>query len=165
MKRSIKNGLTIGRNCYVGRNVFFDPDFSWLITIGNDCTLTDNVKILAHDASIKKYTGYTKIGAVSIGNRCFVGMGATILPCVHIGNNAIIGAGSVVVHDVPSNSVAGGNPAKIIDRTENLVSKHLTQLRNRPKYLSKGWTLDGGITSANKKVMHKAVEYEIGYIE
>jgi len=45
-----------------------------------------------------------------------IGAGAVILPGVVIGENALVGAGSVVVEDVPPNSVAAGNPAKIIKK-------------------------------------------------
>lgn len=51
------------------------------------------MQILAHDASTKRYLGYTKIGRVLIGNNVFVGAGTIILPSVAIGNNVIIGAG------------------------------------------------------------------------
>ena len=55
--------------------------------------MAPHVQILAHDASTKRYLGYTKIGRVLIGNNVFVGAGTIILPSVAIGNNVIIGAG------------------------------------------------------------------------
>ena len=48
----------------------------------------------------------------------WIGAGAIILPGVTVGENAVIGAGSVVTHDVPANTVAAGNPAKIIRKIE-----------------------------------------------
>jgi len=45
-------------------------------------------------------------------------MGAIILPNVEIGNNCIIGAGAVVMDSIPDNSVAVGNPAKVIFKTD-----------------------------------------------
>lgn len=51
---------------------------------------------------------------VTIGNNCWIGGSVTILPGVTIGDNVTIGAGCVVVKDKPSNSVAMGNPAKVI---------------------------------------------------
>jgi acetyltransferase-like isoleucine patch superfamily enzyme len=55
-------------------------------------------------------------GEVKIGNNVWIGDKATILGGVTIGDNVIIGANSVVTHDVPSNCVAAGNPAKIIKK-------------------------------------------------
>lgn len=46
------------------------------------------------------------------------------MPGVNIGNNVIIGAGSVVSQNIPSNSVAAGNPAKIICSYSDFVAKH-----------------------------------------
>ena len=53
---------------------------------------------------------------VTIGDNCWIGGGATILPGVSIGSGCTIGAGSVVVHDIPDNSVAVGNPAKVVKK-------------------------------------------------
>ncbi len=50
----------------------------------------------------------------TIGDNCWIGGGATILPGVTIGNNVTIGAGSVVTRDIPDNTVAVGNPARVI---------------------------------------------------
>ena len=76
-------------------------------------TLT-GVQILAHDVSTKRNLGYTKIGKVSIGNDVFIGRGTIILPNVRIGNNVVIGAGSIVTSDIPDNSIAVGNPCRVI---------------------------------------------------
>ncbi|HEM3678014.1 TPA: hypothetical protein U1C83_001176 [Streptococcus suis] len=53
-------------------------------------------------------------GAVTIEDNVFIGMNTTILKGVHIGKNVIIGAGSLVNRDIPDNSVAAGNPCKVI---------------------------------------------------
>ena len=55
---------------------------------------------------------------VTIGNDVWIGGNVTILPGVTIGDNCTIGAGSVVTHDIPANSIAAGNPAKIIRTIE-----------------------------------------------
>lgn len=49
-----------------------------------------------------------------IGDNVYIAANATVVGDVHIGNNVIIGAGSVVVKDIPDNSVAVGNPARVI---------------------------------------------------
>ena len=49
-----------------------------------------------------------------IGNNVLIGNGSIILKGVKIGDNVVIGAGSIVTNDIPSNSLAFGNPAKVI---------------------------------------------------
>ena len=51
---------------------------------------------------------------VTIGDGCWIGGGVIILPGVSIGNGSVIGAGSVVTKDIPENSVAVGNPCRVI---------------------------------------------------
>ena len=58
--------------------------------------------------------GETDKGRPLIGDNVTLGANVTIIGPVHIGNNVIVGAGSVVVKDIPDNSVAVGNPAKVI---------------------------------------------------
>ena len=50
----------------------------------------------------------------TIGEDCWIGGGAVICPGVTIGNRCVIGAGSVVTKDIPDDSVAVGNPARLI---------------------------------------------------
>jgi len=55
---------------------------------------------------------------VKIGNNVLIGNGTIILKGVNIGNDVVIGAGSVVTKDIPSNSLAVGNPAKVVKKIE-----------------------------------------------
>ena len=64
--------------------------------------------LLAHDACRKKKAD------VYIGDNCFIGNYAVIMPGVRIGDEVIIGAGSIVTKDIPSNCIAAGNPARVI---------------------------------------------------
>ena len=50
---------------------------------------------------------------IEIGEDCWIGGGVTVCPGVKIGDRCIIGAGSVVVHDIPDDSLAAGNPATV----------------------------------------------------
>jgi acetyltransferase-like isoleucine patch superfamily enzyme len=88
----VKRGLQLGKDVYLGA-VHFDYGFLGLITIGDEAVITDGVRIVAHDASIKHWTGYSRVGRVDIGRRVYVGVGAILLPGVHVGDDAIVGAG------------------------------------------------------------------------
>jgi len=83
------------------------------VIIGKDTVLAFNVTILAHDWATERYGAGSNIKTV-IGERCFVGCGAIIMPDITIGDEVVIASGAVVTKDVPSHSIVGGNPAKII---------------------------------------------------
>lgn len=55
-----------------------------------------------------------KLPPVTIGNDVWLGGNTVIKPGVTIGNNVVIGSGSVVMRDIPSHSIAAGNPARVI---------------------------------------------------
>lgn len=116
-----QQGAKIGKrvNIYAPNKTLIDMTRPWLIDIGDDVQITENVTILTHgyDWSVLKGV-YGEVlgssGGVKIGNNVFIGMKTTILKGVHIGNNVIIGANSLVNKDIPDNCVAAGNPAKVI---------------------------------------------------
>lgn len=56
---------------------------------------------------------------MTIGRNCWIGGNVTILPGVTIGEGSTIGAGSVVVKDIPSHSIAVGNPCVVIKELED----------------------------------------------
>ncbi len=56
------------------------------------------------------------------------------MPNVRIGNNCIIGAGSVVTKDIPDNSVAVGNPCKVIGNTDEYLNKHKARMETNPVF-------------------------------
>lgn len=51
---------------------------------------------------------------ITIGKNCWLGAGTIVLPGITIGDNVVIGAGSVVTKDLPSNTIAVGNPCHIL---------------------------------------------------
>lgn len=51
---------------------------------------------------------------IRIGDCCFVGGGATVMPGVTIGNESVVAAGAVVFDDVPPRCIVGGNPARVL---------------------------------------------------
>lgn len=131
MDELIKKGLKIGKNTHILNGAFLDPSHCFLISIGDNCTIAPNVRLIAHDASIYKVLGVTKISKIIINDNSFIGDSAIVLPGVSIGPNAIIGAGSVVTRNIPSNSVAAGNPAEVIASFDEFMKRHS---ENREKY-------------------------------
>lgn len=104
------------------------------LQIGNHVTCV-YTHFLTHDASLKKFIGNdcNKIGRIVIGNNVFIGLRSIILPNVQIGNNVVIGAGSVVTKNIPDNSVAVGNPAKVICTCEDYIAKHKKAIETHPE--------------------------------
>lgn len=158
--------MDIGANVFIGRGTKLDPGFVQLISIGDDTTMSSNVEVLAHDASMRRHLGYTKIARTVIGSGVYIGAGAIILPGVTVGDDAVIGAGSVVTRDVPAAAVVAGNPARQLGTVNELAAKHRVQLHERPTYESRNWTTwDGGISAANRERMRADLASGHGYIE
>jgi len=126
--------MMLEKNVFIGRNVLIDPGYNWLVSIGNNSVLSYGTIVLAHDGSLRNYTGYTRVGKVSIGSNTFIGAGSIIMPGVSIGDNAVIGAGSVVTKNVPDNSVAIGNPAVVVGSISQLINKHKINMQNCQVY-------------------------------
>lgn len=124
----IKRGMRVGKDFNRQQGCFLDPTHCFLITIGDDVTMSIRVTVMAHDASTKKTLGYTKIGQVHIGDHVFIGANTTILPGVTIGDYAVVGAGSIVTHDVPAKTVVAGIPAKEICSVDEYVARFQSQM-------------------------------------
>jgi maltose O-acetyltransferase len=114
----------------IGENVRpFSPLVSaepYLLSFGNNVTVSTNVSFITHDNSpIKLSKDYTDVfGKIEIGDDCFIGSGAIILPGVQLGKRVIVGAGSVVTKSFKEGEVIiGGNPAKVICSVEEYKTK------------------------------------------
>lgn len=127
-----KRGVKIGENVDI-INSLIDGGHGPLISIGNNVTIT-GVRILAHDASTKKFLGYSKVGLVEIGNNVFIGQGSIVLPNTKIGNNVIIGAGTIVAKNVPDNVVIVGNPWRILYTFDEYIDRNRTALTEKPVF-------------------------------
>jgi maltose O-acetyltransferase len=160
----VARGLRLGRNVYIGRSTVFDGGFLWLISVGDDTTISARVEILAHDASTRRHLGYSIVAPVTIGSRVYVGVGAIILPGVTIGDNAIVGAGSVVRDDVPAGSLAVGVPARAVGTVEEYVERHRRLMGERPVFRGREWTLGGGITESGMQRMREELGSGHGYV-
>ena len=122
--------------CYIAPHIW--PNETYLISMGDDVWLTGGVQLINHDASVqvikeaKNLDWIDKIGRISFGNHVFVGNHSIIMPGVNIGNNVVIGAGSVVTKDIPSNSVAVGNPAHVVMSFDEYVEKCIDHTKEYP---------------------------------
>lgn len=124
-----------------GKNVHIEPDFwcdyGYLIEVGENfyanhgliildagrVTFGDNVFIApscgfhtsGHPIDYERRNkGLEYAWSITVGSNVWFGAGVQVMPGVTIGDNCVIGGGSVVVKDIPPNSVAVGNPCKVI---------------------------------------------------
>lgn len=121
-----------GENIHIGNNVEINMNCVFLdcnkITIGDNSGIAPGVHIYTvfHPVKASERLSYNKnnefpfwrtISApVTIGNNVWIGGGSIILPGITIGNNTTIGAGSVVTKDIPADSLAVGNPCRVIKK-------------------------------------------------
>lgn len=117
--------IYFGNNCEVNMNCIFLDDNE--IHIGDNALIAPNVQIYTafHPTNAIDRFGKpkadgsfefckTQSAPVHIGKNVWIGGGVIILPGVHIGENVVIGAGSVVTKDIPDNTIACGNPCRVI---------------------------------------------------
>lgn len=107
-KLRIGMGTHVNQGCIIGAQAG--------IVIGDGVSISHRVNIMtgSHDMNSEGFAG--RFRAINIGNNVWIGVGATILQGVNIGAGAVVAAGAVVTKDVPSYSVVGGVPAKVIGR-------------------------------------------------
>lgn len=110
-----------GYNIHVGNNFFANFDCVILdvceVRFGENCMLAPGVHIYTATHPINPFErikGPEYGKPVTIGNNAWIGGGAIINPGVTIGDNVVIASGAVVTKDVPSNTIVGGNPARVI---------------------------------------------------
>ncbi len=110
------SNLVIGKNCYVGKEVFFD--LADKIILEEGVTISMRVTLLTHThagrSSLANDNLPPSYAPIRLSRNCYIGAAAIILPGVTVGERAIIGAGAVVTKDVPSGATVIGSPAKIL---------------------------------------------------
>jgi len=151
-----RRGLTVGENLHKGSGVVIDPDYLWLIHIGDNVAFAPYVQVFAHDDSLVPSLGLRRIAPVVIEDGVFVATRATILPGVRIGKGAAVIAGSVVSSDVPAGAVAGGNPARKFAEVASYMES-LGEAIARAPCFGEEWTIRGGITDGMKEEMLQAL--------
>ena len=110
-----------GRHVHFGKNVYANFNLTLVddthIYVGDHTMIGPNVTIASAGHPILpelREKGYQFNMPVHIGKNCWIGAGVVIVPGINIGNNTVIGAGSIVTKDIPANSVAVGNPCRVI---------------------------------------------------
>ena len=102
-KMSLGGGVRIAQKAHLDKSV--NPKG---VHIGDRTWILNGAFVMAHD-----HCRNLKVDTY-IGRDCVIGVNAIVMPGVKIGDEVVIGSGSVVTKDVPSHSIAVGNPAKVI---------------------------------------------------
>lgn len=120
-----------GYNIEIGEN--FYSNVNLVILDGAKVTFGDNVFIApncgfhtaGHPLDVaSRNRGLEYARPIKVGNNVWIGAGVNVLPGVSIGDNCVIGAGSVVNKDIPANSLAVGNPCRVVRSLAELNSEN-----------------------------------------
>lgn len=111
-----RRGVTIGKNVYLGMYCVIDNAYPEYVYIEDNVSLAGSVIVLAHSNPYTHFKNVVEssVAPIVIKEGAWIADGAIILRGVTIGKNAIVSAGTVVDKDVPDNSLAKGNPMKIV---------------------------------------------------
>lgn len=130
---------SFGENCYanfnftvldvcpvnIGNNVFFEPNCSLMTPMHPFRWQERNIKFKEDGTAY----GDEYAKPINIGDNCWIAANVVITGGVTIGEGCVIGAGSVVTRDIPANSLASGNPCKVIrEITEKDSIKYKSEL-------------------------------------
>lgn len=110
-----------GKHIHFGNHVYANFNLTMVddthIYVGDNTMIGPNVTIATAGHPIYvplREKGCQFNAPVRIGKCCWIGAGSIILPGVTIGDNTVIGAGSIVTRDIPENTVAFGNPCRVV---------------------------------------------------
>lgn len=103
-------GMHIGEDCRISTSAKLDKANPDGIVIGKSTAITFGAAVLSHDFVNNVHT------TTRIGDYCFIGAHAVIMPGVTVGDHSIVGTGAIVLRNVPPNSVVMGNPARVMEQ-------------------------------------------------
>lgn len=110
-----------GYNISVGRNFYSNFNLTILdeapVTFGDNVFIAPNCSFYTAGHPLdpaERNRGLEYARPIAVGDNVWIGGNVCVLPGVTIGDNCVIGAGSVVVKDIPANSVAVGNPCRVV---------------------------------------------------
>ena len=84
------------------------------IVFGSNIGIGSGAKIISSNHNHQDHSKHDDSPPIIIGNNVFIGSNSVILSGVNIGDNVVIGAGSIVATNIPANSIAVGNPCRVI---------------------------------------------------
>jgi acetyltransferase-like isoleucine patch superfamily enzyme len=113
-------GMDISRKARISFGAILDKTYPRGIHIKKESYVASGAIVFSHDFT-RSYRADTVIG-----ERCFIGVNAIIMPGIVIGDESIVGSGAVVTRDVPPHTIVAGNPAIIIK--EGIRTKKYGQL-------------------------------------
>ena len=158
----------IGNNTYINYNCCFLD--SAKVTIGDYVYMGPNCNIFTpchpihHELRKEKVTEYAL--PVTVGSHSWIGGDVVITPGVTIGENCVIGAGSVVTKDIPDNSIAVGNPCKVIRQINDKDREYINSLiLNDDTKDSKYKQENGYVYSAKDEAIFNIVKDTVHYVE
>jgi len=109
--------IIIGKNSIIGEGCYLSAkEKNITLTIGNDCMLSRNAKLMTSDGHPIFQDGKIINSAkdITLGTKVWIADDVVILKGVEIGSNSVVGISSVLTKSIPKNSIAVGNPAKIV---------------------------------------------------
>lgn len=132
-----RHGMVIeGKPNYISSKIWFDGHDYSLITLGDGCTISSNIRVLTHDwaahtlLSGHGYSGASPVGRilpVRIGAHSFVGTGSIVMPGTDLGEFSVVAAGTVVRGTIPAYSLVVGSPGEIVGDTRDYMKKRFPE--------------------------------------
>lgn len=158
----------IGNNTYINYNCCFLD--SAKVTIGDYVYMGPNCNIFTpchpihYELRKEKVTEYAL--PVTVGSHSWIGGDVVITPGVTIGENCVIGAGSVVTKDIPDNSIAVGNPCKVIRQINDKDREYINSLILDDETKDSKYKQENGyIYSAKDEAIFNIVKDTVHYVE
>lgn len=103
------------------------------IHLGSNVEIAPGCRLISSNHDLEDFSkSMPSTGPIEIGDNVWIGANCVVLPGVKIGTNVVIGAGSIVTKDIPDNSIAVGNPCKVIKEKKPYAVDIKTIELNRP---------------------------------